>query len=748
LVEAPAKIEDAWKTNCISGRNAHLALAEAVSPMMSVEARLHLNDPEVAAAAGLHLATIRAPELPTLLSSMLVSRNPQLSLLANRLLAEHDRTIEGTFKALLSLDMHPVQRRRLARSLRAYDPEEVLFEFQAQVEEEAREHLWECCAIALQIGTAEMQDAALEAAAKHAPNTIKKTLRAAHTDTPLLRQYAEKWIRHDVDRVAEAAIRTLAHVRGVAFLIDLDWLRTSRRAVHRLEWARAVQNTWRNHRDAKSGLSALPHKHQRELAKSLRTLIHDDADNGVRKIALYTAGNIGLSELAGDLVRCAKTATDGVLRQAATTSLVQFTSPRRIKDLLELLRAEQEPIVVFRLVRALLKSLEENTSPQSEIASLLLARYETFDPPSRVLALGVLGHCRDLSALSLLKNGAQAEAHTEACASLTALGRLGSEKGLMEVLKATYSHNTERRLRATLALEGIGGAVAKDCLVDLVTSRDEDEAVRRQALGVLKRCVLDSARAAKLVPADIDDPLVVQILDLRRQHLSDATARDVDTSLEENIADFRISLLEKRKPEVLAALRTAEFFTLPDAQLPEGFDPSPPILYWVKGLEVWLNDILGGHLRDLANSGKLSGFEGLSYTWSRMRRELAPGWKDQLLEHGELFASLVGGLRNLKPGDVRRGNLSLRPLAAALLVCGERDGSVDHWKFSLSRSRVVELVNQLAALIEERNQVTHRRAGIVDVNREVRSLALSCLSMMTAMTVGPAVSEPRRRVLR
>ena len=208
-------------------------------------------------------------------------------------------------------------------------------------------------------------------------------------------------------------------------------------------------------------------------------------------------------------------------------------------------------------------------------------------------------------------------------------------------------------------------------------------------------------------------------------------------------------MLNKRNKVALRAFRTAEFFAFPDTQLPQGLDASPPVLYWVKGLEVWLNGLLTGHLAKLANSGKLDRFSPLYGKWSRIRSELAPEWDDRLLPlHGKDLYEPLGKLLVTKLNVAKRvrQNQSIRTLAAVLLVFGERDGypHMAQWRFGVSRQRVVKLVNALLALAEERNRLAHRKAGDADVNRPVRGLALSCVSTLAAMAPKNPGESPNR----
>jgi len=222
----------------------------------------------------------------------------------------------------------------------------------------------------------------------------------------------------------------------------------------------------------------------------------------------------------------------------------------------------------------------------------------------------------------------------------------------------------------------------------------------------------------------------------------------VDKSLEAAIKGFRVDSLAGRHAIALRALRTAEFFYLPGAAFPQGLDASPPVLYWAKGLEVWLNGLLRGRLGEIAAKGRLPDLAQVAHRWTDMRGELAPGWRNDLLawHKGDLYRHLgVDMARQLASRSAVTRNHSLRVLAAVLLVFGEREGvsGVGRWNLGLGRDRVISLANGLVSLAHERNNLTHRAAGDRAVNAPVREVAVRCASGLAAMSRTPG-QRPRR----
>lgn len=69
---------------------------------------------------------------------------------------------------------------------------------------------------------------------------------------------------------------------------------------------------------------------------------------------MYTAGNIGLTELGDELGRQLTGSADWRIRRAAATALAEFPAPGQLGVLTASLATEGSEEVVFRLARALL----------------------------------------------------------------------------------------------------------------------------------------------------------------------------------------------------------------------------------------------------------------------------------------------------------------------------------------------------------------------------------------------------------
>ncbi len=181
--------------------------------------------------------------------------------------------------------------------------------------------------------------------------------------------------------------------------------------------------------------------------------------------------------------------------------------------------------------------------------------------------------------------------------------------------------------------------------------------------------------------------------------------------------------------DALQALRTAEFLHTA-VELPAGLDAAPPVLLWVKGLEVWLNHVLRPQLTSMATPGLREALRQLGPRWPRMKSRLTPGWQDDLLpgNRGDLWHALARDTARSAPHGFSRAQLGVRQLATILLACADPpvDCGLGRWRVAIPRDELVSLANGLAALANQRNPLTHRVAGQREVMEPVRDLALGC----------------------
>ncbi len=731
--EAGAEVRRCWEQGLVGARQAHLALAEAVSKELWEAAATHLHDPEAAPAAAMHLAATLHPDLLRLFDPLLSGCDGELAVLAHSLLASLEpNAAEQVLTA--TAETHPIRRRRLARGLRAWPVEDVLTAWQDALGIDDDTLL---LSVALDAGIPELQDAALAHAEAESAKLLRHGLRHAHTATPMLRDRLPSWMRHADRKLAADAMRAHLNLLGHEALGALDWARSSARAEHRLEWVRAWQNAWRARR-SREGRVPLPHQQRQQLARSLRSMIREDESPYVRRLALYTVGNLGLTELGDELERARRDLPDPEDRLAATTSLASVPRASGLPRLVQDLAQERESRLLYRLVTAALACVALDDAPRPELARVVAERLETADEETRPPMLALLGRCGCEQALAPLVRATKSGAHRQVCVALTALGRLGDERGLGPLLDASRHPDAERRLRAVQALGHIPGAVSADRLATVLQDPHEEGDIRRAALAGLKGRLEDLPEDA-LAPPEPSDPLAAPILVLLRDASGVGTglgAEQLDQLLEAAIPGLRCQDMKRQCRDALQALRTAEFLHAA-FDLPAGLDAAPPVLLWVKGLEVWLNHALRPQLANLATPALQARLRALGHRWPGMKTRLAPGWRDDLLpgNRGNLWRALAGDAAKLRPQSYCRAQLGVRPLATVLLACADppADCGLGRWKVAVPREDVVSLANGLVALANQRNPLTHRVAGQREVMEPVRSLALDCARVVARL---------------
>jgi len=352
--------------------------------------------------------------------------------------------------------------------------------------------------------------------------------------------------------------------------------------------------------------------------------------------------------------------------------------------------------------------------------------------------LALLGRCGCNAALRPLERACRSGVHRQVCVALTALGHLGSDRGLSPLLEACDHADPERRLRAVEALGRIPGAVAADRLAVALQDAAEESDIRQTALRGLEGRIGDLPDGA-LVPPDPADPLAAPILVLLR----DASAADaglgageLDRLLEAAVPGLRAADLERQCRDGLQALRTAEFLHSA-VSLPAGLDAAPPVLLWVKGLELWLNSVLCTFLAAMARPELRDALQELGHRWPPLKHRLAPGWRDDLLpgKSGDLWHALARDAAKNAPHGFGRAELGVRSLATVLLACAASpmDCGLGRWRTAVPRDEIETLANGLVALANQRNPLTHRVAGQREVLAPVRDLAFTCARVVAKL---------------
>jgi hypothetical protein len=314
-----------------------------------------------------------------------------------------------------------------------------------------------------------------------------------------------------------------------------------------------------------------------------------------------------------------------------------------------------------------------------------------------------------------------------AAAGLTALGVTGHPDALPALVAATQSDDPVRRRRAAEALGALGLPEGASRLVD-VAVEDPDPTVRQSALRALARCPCSADDAVRLVPTGPDDPLLFDLLEARTAATGGPLdAEAVDAQLELEVPGLRTGRLGRRAPDALRALRTAWYLDS-GICLPAGLDAAPPVVFWVKGLELWLHASLAPLARQLRSSSGQQALSGVAFRWSALA-ERATGWPEDAARQD--WRGLLPPLQASLEGRTEKV-WSLRAVAGAL-ICGGPLAStlgISPWLPSVPLSEQGALAFALVRLANTRNRLTHRVAGRAEDAAAARTLALSAAQVL------------------
>jgi HEAT repeat protein len=763
--EAGDRVVDAWEHGLIGPQVLHLAMAEAVDNRMADLAIEHLTMPSVAPAAALHLAMVRHPDVARHLQAGLVDASPELSLLFHQMMeTRRGRTDKENPPADLLLDavyqQHPTRRRRLARRLRALDVDAVVAGFAETADlidlsdgEDDEPVSSDLIQAAMAAGIPELQDAVLQRYSTD-PYLLRQALRRLHSPTEYADRMLNEWIRHENQWVATDAVRARFNAFGPQAADDLDHLKNNALGYLRVEWVRLQQNAWMLRRDHRNRIPVEHEKRQR-LVSALREFVRstDPEREREKEQALYVIGNLDLNEMADALVQAVRESDSRALRVAAANSMGELELPALISEYPALLTNEKDHAVLFRLMRAAHSALATSTDIQAELAAAVLGCLESKLPHhTEVMALKLLGRCRDQSALEILHDRAVDPRHTFAASAITALGHIGSSRSFAPLIEASQHPDDERRIYTATALGRVGGEIAQHRLLDMLDQEDELP-VRAACLGALRQCGVAPSLADRLTLTAPDDPLALEIIQLRLQSApgrAPLSAEEIDQTLEKDIPGFDTKKLGALSSDALESFRTAQHLFMTQATLPAGFDAAGSVLLWNKALEVWLNRLLKKHMLSYTDFGSQRAIEDLEDHWWGMRGKLVPGWKDTLLDPKapDLWSSLLRTLKRAvrSRSGVSQRNQSLSVLATALLIAAgplPLDG-LDRWSLGLSPNKVQSLANRLVVLARQRNRLTHEEASDTQTSERVRTLAIECAALISQMKLKPNTPKYRR----
>ena len=725
-----------WDAGILTEAQAHLVCAEAVSTEMLDQAPANLDSPDSVRAAALHLAVLRVENLDALLSPLLNGTDPELAIFAEQLVCGARLPPDEHVLQVLTRRLPTARAGRFARTLRAHPVSQVVdgFTTMAADLDPNGPDAETVVRAALSAGIRELQDLAVHLAACGSPRALTRALYRVHSPTAALRRWLDEWTQHADAGIVKAAIRARLTVFGRTELATLRWLAQSERVEQRLEWVRLQQTAFRDD-VTEEGRTQLGHQQRTELARTLAHLIQHDPDASVRELSLYTAGNIGLTELADLVAREAAGQADWRIRRAAATALAEFPAAAQLVQLYDAAARETVEEVLFRLLRAILIVPPEDRPQPENLRQLLLAKLERSGPRCRVLMIDLLGDCGHPADRELLERELASDVMVRAQAAATALGRLGDEASVPALARATRAPTENLPVLALLSLGRIGGFAAAECMIAIANDPDAPSLTRDAAIFAMARVELTPAQAARLVPVDLDDVQTVALLELRlgameRTGTAQKAGADlIDRRLAEAVPGFDAARLMVRHSDAVRALRTAEYFYVPGAALPEGLDSAPPVIFWVKGLELWLDGLLRPLVREFLRPAGQRAVAEIAQRWAGLRPVITPNWRDDLLgDGGDLFAKLgEDAAREVARGGGSNRVFGLRTLAFAILVM-RVPGIPASWmgyRAAIGDGEVEFLANRMVALACYRNRFAHRQSGFGGDNERVREVALA-----------------------
>lgn len=726
--------ERLWATGRLRPQVVHIALADAVCPSLMDLARQHVRDPDVAIAASLHLAAVRLPDLDRALSPML--RAPDLTHVhvAERLLATPQFEPEDHLMEVMSRGGGTAELGRAARALRVHEPDKLARGFAALVDEVDPDSIegrrW--VQVAILAGIPKLQRTALLFAEKGEPGILSRALNHLCHASCGVDEMLTRWSNSDHPKLAAASMRARVNLRGADALEDLEPDSQDGSKVARLEFVRAMQNALRNQRDT-SGRTRMAHEQRAWTEKRIRSALRSD-DPDIQERACFASGNIGLTGVREELLGLLNPECGWKVRRASATALSELPSSSDLEPIVQVFMCESNSEVRFRLIRVMLRALERGDGSSPGVVDAARAGMGDSDAQVAVLAMVLRGLTGDLSAIPALLHAADSEVQSRAVAAITALGRLGSSSATPALIQLSRHEDAARRRRACEALGRVGGVDAALTLVQRVEQETHAE-VRAAAVQALTVCPAPPAEAFRLEPNGPEDPLLFELLQARIAALGGGrplSAEEIDERLQSQIDGFDARRLGKRLSSALRALRTAEFLS-GTTELPTGLDASPPVLFWCKGLELWLNDVLAPLTLLLRQAANQAALEVAVSRWDGLKRLVVDQWEDP--PERDLWRHMLD-LLHKKLTQRSRHALTPREIAAALLCTGPLAGSLGlpTYTCALSSDQRTRLAVLLTQLTWSRNQMAHQRSGTTGEAQQVRTWALEACAYVARLT--------------
>jgi len=694
-----------WEAGEVEATTVHLALAEVVSSEGLELAKGHLKDPVAAIPAALHLSAVRHPELRVLLKPLFESSDLQQLQTAETLVSRRWESAQDEVIAYISDKLYGREVGRRARRLRVHPPADLITVFELFCEDHplgSRERSKFLARMA-SIGVPELQSMMFAwAIASGEPGNLVPILRAASGRHPELQAQLHRLMQHKSPDVVVYAMRCQVNLLASLKTSDLaPWGSDARPAVA-AEAVRSAMTLWRDQKQSnrRTSLTGAP---RRALEQMMRAAVRK-GETATRVQAAFAVGNLGLTALYDELLRLRTDPAVGV-RQGAAASLHALPPGKKLDELVAWLGSEPEADVRVRLGLALLTALQEGESVPGGLEAIAMRAVQSRDDMALV-ELHLCGFVGSTATVNRLLAAADDPRLATAAAALTALGLTKRPAVLSALSRASRQDDPVRRRRAVEALGVLGSPAAASALVKV--AKDELEpSVRKAALRSLARCPCSAMEARQLVPQGASDPMMYELLEARVAAAGgrlDVAA--VDAGLEERFKGLKVARLARLSEDALRALRTAHFLDS-GVQLPEGLDAAPPVVFWAKGLELWMNSALRPMLQELRSPRGRKALAGAKFVWSGWEH-LVPGWTPS---GGNRWKNLLSVVQ--RSADDPRKVWTLRALAGGLLCAGplaERMRLPPRLS-SVSSHTVGELAHNLVCLSDLRNRLTHNASG-------------------------------------
>ncbi len=706
-----------WNAGEVEAASVHLALAEVVSSEGQALAREHLEDPVAAIPAALHLSAVRHPDLRALLKPMVHSSDLHQIQVAEALSERRWETAQDDVMAYITSKIYGRDVGRRARRLRVHPPEELvtvfeLFRDEHPIDSRARATFLSRMA---SIGVPALQAAMFDwMLTSGIPSDIVPVLRSACTRHPAMGTQLQQLTRHTDPEVVVHALRCRVNLLEDLRPDDLArWVHDPRPAVAQ-ESVRSVVALFRDRKgtDRRTSLTGTA---RRAIEQMVRQALRE-GDTPTRVQAAFAVGNLGLTALSDSLLRLRTDAAAGV-RQGAAASLHALPPARTLDALVAWMAEEPAPDVRMRLGLTLLTALQDGAAVPDGLDGIATrARADREDLV--LLGLHLCGFVRTPAAVDHLQSAARDPRLATASAALSALGATGAPGVIATLAQASALDDPIRQRRAVEALGAVGSPAAASVLVQIAIEALEP-AVRRAALRCLAACPCTAMEARGLVPRGESDALMYELLEARVAAAGgrlDVAA--VDAGLEERFEGLQTARLARQSQDALRALRTAHFLDS-GVTLPEGLDAAPPVVFWAKGLELWMDVVMRPVIQELRSPRGRTALQGVAYIWSTLEGK-TPGWTPG---GGSRWKNLIRVLQR-SAADTRKV-WTLRALAGGVL-CGGPLATQLGLPVRLSRApseRLGELAHDLVCLSDLRNRLTHNHAGHAHDAVEARTRA-------------------------